>query len=236
MNTKKIHQIYISDNNNPPSDYVITQMNKLKNLYSDYDYILYNNEMCRNEIKSLIGTKAVNLYDSLNSYSFRADFARYVILFKFGGYYFDSIICPEFKLEFNDHPVMYLPPKNHCYNMNAIENGVMLFNKPQHVFIEKAIELCLKNINQKNYGKNALDVTGPVTLGRIENTYDIKFGQSKSLSPDERKKYKTDKAAYFGDIIHWLYRPSGTYLKDFKCIGTNSYENLWFNKQIFNTL
>ena len=51
---KKIHQIYISDNTAPPSEYVAGQMQKLQHMYSDHDYVLYNNEMCRDQIRALL--------------------------------------------------------------------------------------------------------------------------------------------------------------------------------------
>lgn len=229
---KKVHQIYISDNNAPPSAYVASQMKKLKNMYSDYTYTLYDNEMCRNELRSAFGDALVMVYDSLNSYSFRADLARYCILYKHGGFYFDSIICPEFKLEF-DHPVLYRAPVGSCDGYNAIDNGVMYFNAPKHAYLLDAMARCYENVKKKAYGVTPLDITGPIMLGRLTNEYDIRFGRSKFLDKKLQAIYKRDKAAYFGDEIHWLHKPSGSYLHSFGCTGINSYEDMWFNKQIF---
>lgn len=223
----KIHQIWISKNNNPPSEHVANKMQKLKHMYSDYEYTLYDNEMCRNEIQSLLGEEAVGLYDSLNSYSFKADLARYCILYKHGGFYFDSILCPEFKLEFDNFPVLYLSPDGSCDGYRGIDNGVMYFNNPKHPFLLDAINLSLENIKYKSYGVHPLDITGPVMLGRLKE-YDIRFGKSKDLNPHQ-------KAAYFDDVVHWLHRPTGSYLHTFNCVGTNTYEKMWFEKWVFKS-
>jgi mannosyltransferase OCH1-like enzyme len=230
---KKIHQIYISDNDAPPSDYVANQMQKLKHMYRDYEYVLYNNEMCRDQIRSLLGSKSVNSYDSLNSYSFRADLARYCILYQHGGFYFDSVICPQFKLEFDDYSVLYYAPLGACAGLRAIDNGVMCFNKLNHPFLNDAISRSISNIRKQSYGVNPLDITGPVMLGRLKS-YDIRFGQSIFLDEEQQAVYGTDKAAYFEDVMHWLYKPTGFYLRTFKCVGINSYEQMWFDRKIYN--
>jgi len=230
---KKIHQIYISDRNAPPGEHVATQMQRLKSMYSDYEYTLYNNEMCRDLIRSLFGNKVVALYDSLNSYSFRADLARYCILYQHGGFYFDSIICPLFRLEPEDFPVLYHAPDGDCDGHNAIDNGVMYFNRPTHPFLWDAIQQSIINIRRQSYGTGPLDITGPVMLGRLKE-YDIRFGRSKFLPAKLKAVYKTDKAAYFEDVVHWLYKPSGSYLHTFKCVGINSYEQMWFDRTLYN--
>jgi hypothetical protein len=225
---KKIHQIWISDRNAPADGYVANQMQRLKHMYSDYEYTLYDNEMCRDQIRSLLGEEAVRLYDSLNSYAFRADLARYCILYQHGGYYFDSVICPEFKLEFDNFPVLYLSPNGECYGYRGIDNGVMYFNKQKHPFLRDALKLCLKNIHQQLYGVNTLDITGPVMLGRLKETYDIRFGKSKVLNPQQ-------KAAYFDGIVHWLYNPTGSSLQTFGCDGINLCEQMWLEKCVFKS-
>jgi mannosyltransferase OCH1-like enzyme len=223
---KNIHQIYISDGMHVPNVYVQGQMQKLREMYSDYNYTLYDNDMCRTEIASVFGNVAVKLYDSLNSYSFRADLARYCILYKYGGHYFDAVICPEFKLEFKDSPVLYqAPDSDDAVCNNLIDNGVMYFNGCNHPFLRDAIARSLSNIKRQSYGVHPLDITGPLMLSRLPQ-YDISFGKSKYITP-------TQKGAFFHNELHWLYKPEGTTFASFSGNGTNSYEQMWFDKQIF---
>jgi mannosyltransferase OCH1-like enzyme len=232
----KIHQIYISDGNTPPGKWVADKMQKLKNLYSDYEYTLYNDDMCRNEIRTLLGERGVKAYDSLNAYAFKADLARYCILYQHGGLYFDSVICPERKIEVQEFPMMYRAPKLYWISDQhpLIENGVMLFPVAKHPFIRDAIIACLENIEMRTYSKGQLGITGPSMLGELD-TRDIQLGQSQCLSPEQQSMYGTQKAAFFDKELHWLYKPNGTILTDsfYECAGTNSYERLWETRQIF---
>lgn len=222
---KHIHQIYISDNGSIDSEYILSQVNKLKELYSDYKYTLYDNDMCRTEVASVFGNASVKLYDSLNSYSFRADLARYCILYKYGGYYFDVVICPEFKLEFKDSPILYEAPDSDDISETLIDNGVMYFNRTNHAFLSDAIGVSLSNIKRKAYGAHPLDITGPMMLGKLKK-YDITFGKSKYITAKQ-------KGAFLKDELHWLYKPEGTILSSFNTKGTNSYEQMWFDRKIF---
>lgn len=224
---KKIHQIYISENNTLPSEFIQQQMAKVKQLYSDWEYNLYNNDQCREVIHSLFGKKVVDLYDTLNAFSFRADFARYCILYKYGGQYFDASICPEFRLEFDDTAIVYEPPFEWA-NCRLIDNGVMIFNKTEHALLSKAIQTCVKNIQDKNYGDGSLDITGPMVLGKLQKFDDVTYGHSKFITP-------TQKAAFLGDVLHWLYKPEGTNLEKFGCTGVNNYDNMWLEKRVFRS-
>lgn len=224
---KKIHQTYISDDKSPYSEYISSKVNKLKELYHDYEYTLYDNDMCRDEIKSLLGNRAATAYDSLASYSFRSDFARYCILYNRGGYYFDLSICPEFKFEFSDTPVLFKSPNNSVERFNnTIDNGVMYFNKINHSFLHNAIALTYRNVVNKQYGEHVLDITGPVMLSRLK-TYDVKFGEARWIEPMKQK------GAYYNDELHWLYKPEGNSFHSLQKGGTNSYESMWFDRKIY---
>lgn len=230
---RKIHQIYISDNNVPPGKHVADKMQRLRALYDDYQYTLYDGDMCRNEVRNLLGERGVKAYESLVAYAFKADLARYCILYQHGGLYFDSVICPERKLEVSDRPMMYLAPRSYWEGHGRIiENGVMLFPDTRHPFIRDAIINCLVNIELRSY-TSMLGITGPHMLGSLY-TYDIQLGQSAYLSPEQQAEYGTQKGAFFEDELHWLYKPVGTTITHtYGGKGTNSYEDLWIKGRIF---
>lgn len=225
MIIKKVHQIYISDNNQPPGEHIQQQMAKLKELYADWEYTLYNNEECRTIVNSLLGQEGVNAYDSLNAYSFRADFARYCILYAHGGQYFDISLCPEFKLELDNTAIMYelsFAPAD----FRIVDNGVMIFNKIKHPLLLDALTNCLKNIQDKNYGTGPLGITGPRMLGKLEK-YDVTYGHSKFITP-------TQKGAFLGDILHCKYKPENTDLENLGCSGVNNYNQLYTERRVFS--
>jgi hypothetical protein len=163
---KIIHQIYISDNNEQPSDKIQKQIKKLKKLYNNYEYKLYNNEDCRELIKKTVfGSFAVEIYDAIAPYAFKADFARYLILYTQGGYYYDISICPE--------------------------NNFMFFKEKNHPFLFKAIEKLMQNVVNREYGEHPLDVTSPIMLGRLDTT-GITLGEVKFITKNQRGSYLND--------------------------------------------
>lgn len=227
---KKIHQIYISDNNQPPSDYIKDKMRLLKSIYSDYEYRLYNLEECRDVVKSTFGVKCLFLFDSIKPYAFKADLARYTILYNKGGYYYDIAISPEYKFESSEPGVLYktLPDKYVTNGEIFIENDFMFFQKPKHPFLLDALNKAFANINKKAYGRHPLDVTSPMLLGTLD-TRDIFLGGSIRMSDGNFSRFYKDK-------LHYYPKPH-KYRADLSKLGnkgTNNYEKMWFSKELYN--
>lgn len=228
--SKILHQIYISDNNAKPSEYIANQMAKLQAIHSDYQYNLYDNEKCREEIKKCLGNEAALLYDLLQPYAFKADFARYVLLYLYGGYYYDVSLCPEEKLEFTENAVLYegIVSQIETNGLRLIENNFMFFKNPKNNNLVRLIELVIQNIKSFNYGAHPLDITGPIALGRIEFS-DVTFGTVRRIS-------ETQKGSFFEDTLHYKHKPREyqANLAKLGCAGTNNYEKMWFDKLVFN--
>jgi mannosyltransferase OCH1-like enzyme len=228
---KIIHQIYISDNNEQPSDKIQKQIKKLKKLYNNYEYKLYNNEDCRELIKKTVfGSFAVEIYDAIAPYAFKADFARYLILYTQGGYYYDISICPEYKFESDLDAILYesLPDPLITNNLRCIENNFMFFKEKNHPFLFKAIEKLMQNVVNREYGEHPLDVTSPIMLGRLDTT-GITLGEVKFITKNQR-------GSYLNDVLHFKHKPIkfNANLSSLGCKGTNNYEELWFSNKLYN--
>lgn len=226
---KKIHQIYISDDNQPPSKYIQEKISNLKSIYSDYSYKLYNHEECRDLMKFTFGLKGLTYFDSIKPYAFKADLARYTILYKEGGYYYDISLSPEYKFE-SQHPgVLYRtePDKIVTDNEVFIENNFMFFKKPKHPFLIDALNKAFNMIKNKEYGRHPLDVTSPMLLGTLD-TRDIFIGENKKINEHTYARFYKEK-------IHFYPKPLkyGVGLDKLGAKGTNNYEEMWFNKEVF---
>jgi mannosyltransferase OCH1-like enzyme len=221
---KVISQIYISDNNQIPN--LISQnIEKTKQVYSDYIHNVYDHEMCRQTVKDTLGTKGLLLFDKIKPFAFKADLARYVILYNKGGYYYDVGFTPLFKFESYDDGFIY--PTHHTVN-NCFINGFMSFNIMQHNFLKEAIDKSLQNIENNYYGSNALDITGPTMLYRCNHS-----GMTKGDPVLYNDKYQLE--ARYNNQIHFLSKPlshSGS-LTQLGAIGTNNYGDMFINKVVY---
>ena len=230
MTVKIIHQIYISDNDCQPGSIIKKKITKIHDIYDNFDIRLYNNNQCYDAVNNAFGKKAAIVYSKIKPYAFKSDIARLAFLYLYGGYYYDIAIVPEKKFTFEDEDVVLykrLPSDNTC-NLPLIENSFMYFKNPKHPFLLNAIERILKSYIHKNIGIHPLDITGPMMLGRIDNSkYNISFGQIIHGMNCKESWYK--------NMLHYKHKEYGYHanLSSYGCVGTNNYEKMWFDGEIY---
>lgn len=127
--------------------------------------MLYDDIMCEEFIKDNYSADVLKAYYTISPGSFRADFWRYLILYKTGGVYADiDTICHAFIGNFL-HPGIDLPPDNH-----RLFNAFMACT-PNHPILKLCIDMIVKNTLQKKQFRCKLDYTGPGLLGKAVNLY-----------------------------------------------------------------
>jgi len=131
-------------------------------LNPEYEYVFYNDQMCRDLIKNNFPKNVLMAYDTLTSGSFKSDIFRACYLYLYGGCYFDCKLINKTPIrEFidpNDEIILCSDSGSKVEYYNAI-----IFSTPkQHVlldFINNNISLILK----KSYN-NFYDLFGPTVL------------------------------------------------------------------------
>lgn len=87
---KIIHQIWIGKN--PMPDHIHEYCQKTRNLYSDYEYMFWNNDNIPEMPEQCI--RQMERYEKRNKPAFQADILRYYVANKFGGIYLDvDFVC-----------------------------------------------------------------------------------------------------------------------------------------------
>ena len=86
MIPKIIHHIWIG--NNPLPNEFKEFRNKWMNLYEDYNFIFWNDELV--EASNIVDDSIKEYYYSNYKLAFKADLLRFKILEKFGGLYLDT--------------------------------------------------------------------------------------------------------------------------------------------------
>jgi FkbM family methyltransferase len=171
-----IHQTYKT--NDLPIE-ILDNVNKIKEMNSDFEYRFYDDNDCEEFIKNNYDKETLEIYLSINENygSARADFFRYLLMYKVGGVYLDiksSTIVPlnEVLLDTDEYLLSHWPGKDWSeelnYEFGEFQNWHIIC-KPKHPFLLKTIEEVKKNI--KNYngkkGKKAvLETTGPIPYSK----------------------------------------------------------------------
>lgn len=225
---KKIHQIWLSDNNQEPSEAIKSQMKKLKELYSDYEYTLWNEKSIQDFLLSNFPIHVLEAFNKIRPYAFKCDLARYCILYVFGGYYFDAPLCPEFKYE-PKSPTLFrgIPFSDKGKMFDVIENNTLFFPYPEDEFLKESLYRSASNIRNSLYLDHPLAVTSPVLLSSISKKDHIDFGYCKHLPEC--------KASYYEDTLICKHKKN-KYIADLSkmgCSGTNNYADMWHNKELY---
>jgi mannosyltransferase OCH1-like enzyme len=133
----------------------------IKNDNPEFNYYLYDDNDCYQFIKENFDINILNAYDSLIPGAYRADLWRYCILYINGGIYLDI----KFKCS-NGFKLIELTDKEYFVkDRNPIDvyNG-LLITKPRNEILLKCIYKIVENVNNKYYGSNSLEPTGPHML------------------------------------------------------------------------
>lgn len=169
---KIIHQTYKTKDLHPEIQKVV---NGLKEMNPDYEYRFYDDNDCINFIRNNYQDDTLDYFLRINpNYgSARADFFRYLLLYKVGGVYLDiksTTIKPlNTSIMPNDEYILthwfpgtpWIDELN--YHLGEFQNWHVIC-VPNHPFLKKTIELIKKNIDNYNGEtgkKSVLRNTGP---------------------------------------------------------------------------
>lgn len=132
----------------------------------EYETFYFSDEDCVQFIMEEWGQEYLDLYNKLIPSAYKADFWRYLVLYKYGGCYndftqvlnvpYNDVIAGVDRVVVRDDPS---GQKGYLYN-------ALMFTKAGDVMVKKAIDICIYNIKKEYYGLDCLSVTGPAVLGQ----------------------------------------------------------------------
>lgn len=165
------------------------------------------------------------------------------MLYKYGGWYADIYLKPLLRCGVTENTQLiyfYDHGQGPCEASHACQNG-FFYVKSGHALMKDCISQILENCENKYYGYGPLTPTGQEMFGKKLAKYVPSSGVHKGyfmqLTPFHRLKNR----AYVGPngeimALHrtawWSQSEQGS-LKEFGAIGTNSYLEMWSNKDVY---
>lgn len=161
-----IHQVYIT---NSPSPMALEKIEKIK---ANYEHRLWNDEDIRKLLKNYFEPDVLWAYDELVPYSFKADLAKFAIIYINGGWYVDVSfsILPNIDDYINDKGVFF---------RDTIEGYIacgMFYSSAGNHILKEAIDRIVSNCKSRYYGIHPVDCTGPGLLGQVFTYTDKSMG------------------------------------------------------------
>lgn len=135
-----------------------------------FRHMLYDDSMCEDFIKNNYSAEVLGAYKIISPGAFRADFWRYLVLYKTGGVYADiDTMCYSSILNFLQPGIDFVVPID-------IPRNYGLFNAfiactPNHPILKLCIDMIVKNTLQRRQFRYKLDYTGPGLLGKAVNIH-----------------------------------------------------------------
>jgi len=210
---KVIHQTFRTSELPKPIQDVV---DKLKSMNPDFEYRFYDDDDCYDFIKNNYDKETLELYSSINPKygSCKADFFRYLLMYKVGGVYLDikstttkplkETILPtdEFILS---HWLGCDWKKELNYQHGEFQNWHIIC-VPNHPFLRETIELVKRNLRNYNGGLGKLAVlhtTGPIPYSQAILSLLNKHKTNYINSPV--REFKTEgeiNLSYRGTVLH----------------------------------
>jgi len=155
---------------------------RIKDACPTFEYRLYDDNDMYNFIKENYDEETLRLYNMINPKlgMAKADFFRYLLIYKVGGFYFDIKSCPERDLTEWAENYKFITGhwchRHHAdtlrYKLGEFQNWHIM-SEPGHPILERTIQRMKENIINYNYRPGKIDVktdilsvTGPLCYSR----------------------------------------------------------------------
>ena len=197
MIEKNIFQCYWNRSGNPLINDLI---NKHKSMNPDYNYYLYDDKDMDVFVNKHYNGEISECYNKLNITVAKADFWRYLVLYKYGGIYLDrdsSIEKPLNQL-IKEEDQAIITEEGNPYNY---VQWALIFSK-EHPILKKTIELVCDNIKNNRYPNDILKMTGPDIYTKAIREFHHELFNCKL---NRERKRETDVTYRINNISYRLY-------------------------------
>jgi mannosyltransferase OCH1-like enzyme len=217
---------------------ISTLIQTWKDMNPEYEHIFFQRSEADVFMKSM-GSRINKAYKALKPYAFQCDLLRVCWLHRHGGVYSDVLQRPYVSLdEIIDPTVSFVGICDRKYMQKVgpyVANG-FLAAEAGDPLLARIIDIILDNVENRYYGKNALDPTGPGAYGKAVK----EFTRMRRMCPGVHY-YGCRKMELLGFKGVELWRNTRAVIKNkdknerFWLPGGNSYNVLYNQKNIYVT-
>jgi mannosyltransferase OCH1-like enzyme len=210
----------------PPDMKAATEQLQAQN--PEFEYHLYDDEMCRDFILKNYDADVLYAYDKLKPGAYKADLWRYCVMYKYGGVYLDI----KFRC-INDFRLLLLSDKEYFVKDLKWDGVAGIYQAlfsclPGNEIMLKCIKQTVENVKNEWYGTNSLSICGPQMISAFFTQTDLDNLEYKLFKNNQIVCIPTRSAAM---------TPYENYRKEQNLFqkGTH-YAIHWENKDVYNTL
>ena len=169
-------------------DNILYFRKKILNLNPDYKYYLYDDNDMENFVKNNYDQLTYNNFKKLKVPTAKADFWRYLILYKNGGIYLDMDSTIDINLNdlINNYDDAIISKEK---NKGQFIQWCLIFNK-NHPILKETINLVNYNINNNLFTDDILNLTGPgVFTKALQNVHYKNYNEKLNWNDKSYNKF-----------------------------------------------
>lgn len=236
----RIHQIFLSnvEEVDLPSNFKMA-VNTVRATIPHSIHKIYSNAELQEWIPKEFGTDVLRAFNKLKPYAYRADIARLLLLYRYGGWYFDITIRVLNGIQVGEdiELVTFLDLPHNSNVTYACSNGI-IYAKKRSLIVEYSLNEALRNIAAGSYGQNLLDITGPLVFGRavarFQSKCNVISGTFMDLTPGMQNR---NRAFVFNNGMIFALHKQGNIMGDLESLGakgTNNYSIMYLNRDVYD--
>lgn len=235
-----LHQIFIAASGEIPKAFppiVQENIDSLRRLHPEARYKMWSESELRAFIEKHFDPQVTKAFDALKPFAYKADLARYCLLYEKGGLYSD--INNRFLNPFAIEPGKTVA----CFREHRPMHGAVwmcqntiIYAQPRQPEIKLAIDLVVANVRNRDYGVSSLAPSGPVLFGRVfaalgrRDKYQI--GEAVNLESGG----EFNRSCYVladGSLVAARTQGGGGKPAEMGLAGTNIYGRMWDRREIY---
>jgi hypothetical protein len=239
---RNLFQIYITDREDDLIPHSLLDCIKANNeRRNQLQHFVLRNREIEAFLSREFDPEVLKAYQKLRPYAYKADLARYCLLFRYGGWYLDITVRLQ---ELLPSPAergfcVFREPAGAGDTPWGV-NTACLYARNGERFLEMAIVRILENCRNEYYGSSCLNITGPGLFGKMLALYareeDGFVGDYLQLTPCHPRKNMAfvlpdGRILAFGKVTAGSTQSTG--LEAFGAAGTNSYPQLWAAREVY---
>lgn len=230
-----IHQIIISDTKDIDVNSIL-KIDSINTFFSvdKYQHIVWTNDLIIDHIKNHFDLKVFEAYESLIPKAYKADLAKFCILYVYGGWYLDATMTVnDYPPDMSNHD-MFLVRDFYESTVTVpwqIACG-LFYSVSNHDIMKIAIDRIVDNCINRRYGRNPLSVSGPEMFGGVVAEYGYKDITTRYYLGQFAYDKEMQRNVFYYDNVKFVIAkemPGGVT----NIPGTNNYPELWHNKAVF---
>jgi hypothetical protein len=233
-----VHQIAISDHS--LDNFVPENKKNLEKYFLNYDYLFWDFPQIKKFILSNGDFKVLDAINNINANAFKADVARYYIIYKMGGWYVDlNNFFQEAPPEEYDF-VVFSESRMPAGAPWGIQNGLFYFKQPNHHCLKRVVDICVDNISKRYYGFNPFFPTGPNAFGmalahNLPEDSNHFFGEFVVEKENFQNGFYMSNFYQNNDQPLALYKPYHGFdlVGNPRIPGSNNYVRMWQERKIY---